>query len=64
MFSTVNHVYSHENQIKFLTRSLESSPCGYFDAYVLVTGNAAVVGVNNNTKISFKNCAPFRQCRA
>ena len=31
--------YSHENPIKFLTDSLESSICDYSDAYVLVTGN-------------------------
>ena len=56
-------VYSHENQIKFLTGSLGSSLCDYSDAYVLVTGNIAVVGANNNTKVAFKNCAPFRKCR-
>ena len=60
----IKGVYSHENEIKFLTSSLESSLCDYSDAYVLVTGNIAVVGANNNTKISCKNCAPFRQCRA
>ena len=48
-------VYSHENQIKFLTSLLESSPCDYSDAYVLVTGNIAVVGAGDNTKIAFKN---------
>ena len=47
-------VYSHENQIKFLTSLLESSPCDYSDAYVLVTGNIAVVGANNNTKLHSK----------
>ena len=57
-------VYSHEKQIKFLTSSLESSPCDYFDEYVLVTGNIAVVGANNNTKVAFKNCAPIGKCRA
>ena len=56
-------VYSHENPIKFLTSLLESSLCDYSDAYVLVTGNIAVVGANNNTKVAFKNCAPFRKCR-
>ena len=56
-------VYSHENQIKFLTSSLESSPCDYSDAYVLVTENIAVVRANNNTKVAFKNCTPFRKCR-
>ena len=55
-------VYSHENPIKFLTNSLESSICDYSDAHILVTGNI-VVGGNNNTKVAFKNCAPFRKCR-
>ena len=45
--------YSHENPIKFLTSSLESSLCDYSDAYILVTGNIAVrrtiVAANNNT---------------
>ena len=29
----------------------------------MVTGNIAVEGGNNNTKVAFKNCAPFRKCR-
>ena len=49
-------VYSHEHEIKFLTSSLESSLCDYSDVYVLITGNIAVVGANNNTKVAFKNC--------
>ena len=56
-------IYSHKNLIKFLTSSLESSPCDYSDTYVLVTGNIAAVAPNNNTKVAFKNCAPFRICR-
>ena len=55
--------YSHENPIKFLTSSLESSLCDYSDAYILVTGNITVTDVNANTKVAFKNCAPFRKCR-
>ena len=55
--------YSHKNPIKLLTSSLEPSLCDNSDAYVLVTGNIAVVGVNNYTKVAFKNCAPFRKCR-
>ena len=31
--------YSHENPIKFLTNSVESSHCDYSDAHILVTGN-------------------------
>ena len=55
--------YLHHNPIKFLTGSLESSLCDYSDAYVLVTGNIAVAGADDNTKVAFKNCAPFRKCR-
>ena len=47
--------YSKDEPIKFLTKSLESSLCDYSDAYVLVTGNIAVVGADNNTKVAFKN---------
>ena len=53
--------YSHENPIKFLTSSLESSLFDYSDAYVLVKGNITVVGGEANTKVAFKNCAPFRK---
>ena len=35
-------VHSHEDEIKFLTSSLESSLCDYSDAYILVTGNITV----------------------
>ena len=55
--------YSHENWIKFLTSSLESSLCDYSDAYILVTGNFIVTGGNANTKVAFKNCAPSKECR-
>ena len=55
--------YSHHNPIKFLASSLESSLCDYSDSYVLVTGNIPVTGGNNNTKVTFKNCAPFNKCR-
>ena len=55
--------YSDENEIKFLTSSLESNLCDYSDAYILVTGNINVTGGDANTKVAFKNCAPFRKCR-
>ena len=55
--------YSHHNQIKFLTDSLESSLCDYSDVYILVTGNIAVTGGNPNTKVAFKSCLPFKDCR-
>ena len=55
--------YSHENEIKFLTNSLESNLCDYFDAYILLTGHITVTGGDANTKVAFKNYAPFRKCR-
>ena len=63
MLLTVNQKSIIHRKIKFLTSLLESSLCDYSDAYVLVTGNIAVVGANNNTKVAFKNCSPFRECR-
>ena len=55
--------YSHQNPIIFLTNSLESSLCDYSDAYILVTGNITVTGGDDDTKVAFKNCAPFEKCR-
>ena len=55
--------YSDHNLIKFLTSSLESSLCDYSDVHILVTGNITATGGNNNTKVAFKNCAPFEDCR-
>ena len=56
-------VYSHEDEIKFLTSSLESSLCDYSDAYILVTGNITATPNNAATQVVFKNCAPFEKCR-
>ena len=54
-------VYSHEDEIKFLTSSLESSLCDYSGSYILVTGIINVAGGDANTKVAFKNCAPFNE---
>ena len=64
---------SHENPIKFLTNSLESGLCDYFDMYILVTENITVtrrnvantedIALNAATPVVFKNCAPFKDCR-
>ena len=56
--------YSQNDEIKFLTRSIESSPCDYSDAYILVTGNITATPNNAPTQVVFKNCAPFEKCRA
>ena len=55
--------YLPGNEMKFLTSSLESNLCDYSDAYILVTGNINITGGDNNTKVAFKNCAPFKKCR-
>ena len=55
--------YSQEKPITFLTKSIESGLWDYSDAYILVTENINVTGVDNNTKVAFKNCAPFKNCR-
>ena len=55
--------YSKNDPINFLTRSIESSLCNFSDAYILVTGDIVVEEGNNNTKVAFKNCTPFRTRR-
>ena len=54
-------IYSHENPIKFLASSLESSLFHSSDAYILVTGNIIVTGGDANTRVAFKHCAPFKE---
>ena len=61
--SEANGNYLLNNEIKFLTSLLESSLCDYSDAYFLVTGNINVTDGDENTKVGFKNCAPFEKCR-
>ena len=55
--------YSQNDEIKFLTRSIESSLCDYSDVYILVIGNVTVTPNNAATQVAFKNCAPFNKCR-
>ena len=65
--------YSHHDPIKFLTKSIQSSLCDYSDAYILLTGNIAVkrrnaantadIALGAITQVTFKNCAPFENCR-
>ena len=53
--------YSHENLIKFLTKSIESSLCDYSDTYIFVTQKVTAIP-NAVTQVIFKNCAPFGKC--
>ena len=61
--SEVKGEYLLRNPIKFLIKSIESSFCNYSDAYILVTGDIAVTEGNANTKVAFRNCAPFENVR-
>ena len=58
-----NGNYLHHNSITFLTKSIESSLFDYSDEYTLVTGDINVTGGDNNKKVTFRNCAPFKDCR-
>ena len=59
--------YKTNSQIKFKTRTLNSSLCDYSDAYALFERTITVLNktvtapaVNNdNKKVMFKNCTPF-----
>ena len=61
-----NAEYGEENEavssIKFETKVIKSILCDYSDAYILVTGDIKATGGNANTKVTFKNCAPFTRC--
>ena len=61
--SESNGNYSHHNPIRFLTKSIELSLCDYSDVYILVTGNINVTCSDDNTKVAFRNCTPFKDCR-
>ena len=45
--------------VKFETKVIKSNLCDYSDAYILVTGNITATGGDANTRVAFKNCAPF-----
>ena len=48
--------------VKFETKVIKPNLCDYSDAYILVTGDITATGGNENTKVTFKNCAPFTKC--
>ena len=58
--SESNGNYSQNDEIKFLTRSIESSLCDYSYVYILVTGNITATPNNAATQVVFKNCAPLK----
>ena len=48
--------------IKSETKVIKSNLCDYSDAYILITGDITATGGDANTKVTFKNCAPFTKC--
>ena len=48
--------------VKFETKVIKSNLCDYSDAYIFVTGNITATGGDANTRVAFKNCAPFTKC--
>ena len=49
----------NDSSIKFETKIIKSNLCDYSDAFILVTGDITVVGINADTNVAIKNCAPF-----
>ena len=45
--------------IKLETKVVKLNLCDYSDAYILVMGNITVTSGNDDTRVVFKNCAPF-----
>ena len=48
--------------IKFETQVIKSNLCDYSDAYIFVIANITATGGDANTRVAFKNCAPFTKC--
>ena len=61
-----NRDYGEGNEgsttIKFEIKVIKSNVCDYPDAYILLTGSLTAAGGDANTRIVFKNCAPFTKC--
>ena len=61
-----NTVYGKGNEdnrtVKFETRVIKLNLCDYSDSYIFVTGDITATGGNADTRVAFKNCAPFTKC--
>ena len=54
---------NNPDTIKYDTRVLKPNLCDYADVYILVDSTIrAAIAVNANTRLVFKNCAPFTKC--
>ena len=52
----------NDSTIKFETKVIKPFLCNYSDAYILVTGDTKVTGINADTNVVFKNGASFTRC--
>ena len=52
----------NDSSFRLETNVIKSSLCDYSDAYILVTGSIPATCGDTNTKVAFKNCAPFIRC--
>ena len=52
----------NDSSIKFEAKVIKSNFSDYSDAYILVTGDITGTGGNADTRVTFKNCAPFTTC--
>ena len=61
-----NGQYGRGNQndatINFDKEVIKPNLCDYSDVYILVAGDIAVVGGDQNPDITFKNCSIFTRC--
>ena len=48
--------------VNFETKVIKSNLCGYSDAYILVTRDITATRGGIDTRVAFKNCAPFTKC--
>ena len=48
--------------VKIEIQVIKLNLCYYWDAYILATGDITATDGDANTRIAFKNCAPFTKC--
>ena len=48
--------------VKFETKAIKPHLCDYSDTYIFVTWDITAAGGDANTRVAFKNCAPFTKC--
>ena len=54
--------YEDNTTLEFETKVIKSSFCDYSDEYILLTGEIIATGGDTNTRVAFKNFAPFTKC--